>query len=206
VRRISLPRMLPAASIRAMEIALQLMRQSVETGVPVDRPDLLASIEDIMQLMGYEECASSKRSSSRRRSTTDDAATTPSRGARHRRGRRPRARHRTAFRAGGREALLLDRADASAVRSDVEAQGAPAIALTADVADSKAIDAAFAAALAHFGRIDVLVNVAGISSHGGLRRRERGALEPRALVQPHECLPLLQAVLRRCARSSTAGS
>jgi len=54
VRRISLPRMLPAASIRAMEIALKLMRQSVETGVPVDRPDLLASIEDIMQLMGYE--------------------------------------------------------------------------------------------------------------------------------------------------------
>ena len=54
VRRISLPRMLPAASIRAMETALQLMRQSLETGVPVDRPDLLASIEDIMQLMGYD--------------------------------------------------------------------------------------------------------------------------------------------------------
>lgn len=54
VRRISLPRMLPAASIRAMEVALQLMRQSVETGVPVDRPDLLASIEDIMKLMGYD--------------------------------------------------------------------------------------------------------------------------------------------------------
>ena len=54
VRRISLPRMLPAASIRAMEIALQLMRQSVETGVPVDRPELLASIDDIMQLMGYD--------------------------------------------------------------------------------------------------------------------------------------------------------
>ena len=54
VRRISLPRMLPAASIRAMETALQLMRQSVETGVPVDRPDLLASIDDIMQLMGYD--------------------------------------------------------------------------------------------------------------------------------------------------------
>jgi len=54
VRRISLPRMLPAASIRAMEIALQLMRQSVETGVPVDRPELLASIDEIMQLMGYD--------------------------------------------------------------------------------------------------------------------------------------------------------
>jgi 2-methylisocitrate lyase-like PEP mutase family enzyme len=55
VRRISLPRMLPAASIRAMETALSLMRQSVETGVPVDRPDLLAGIEDIMKLMGYED-------------------------------------------------------------------------------------------------------------------------------------------------------
>ena len=33
---------------------LQLMRQSVETGVPVDRPDLLAGIEDIMKLMGYD--------------------------------------------------------------------------------------------------------------------------------------------------------
>jgi hypothetical protein len=33
---------------------LQLMRQSVETGEPVDRPDLLASIDDIMQLMGYD--------------------------------------------------------------------------------------------------------------------------------------------------------
>jgi len=54
VRRISLPRMLPAASIRAMQIALQLMRQSVETGVPVDRPELLASIDEIMQLMGYD--------------------------------------------------------------------------------------------------------------------------------------------------------
>jgi len=54
VRRISLPRMLPAASIKAMQVALQLMKQSVETGEPVDRPDLLASIEDIMQLMDYE--------------------------------------------------------------------------------------------------------------------------------------------------------
>jgi 2-methylisocitrate lyase-like PEP mutase family enzyme len=53
VRRISLPRMLPAAAIRGMQQALQLMRQVVETGEPVDRPDLLASIEEIMELMGY---------------------------------------------------------------------------------------------------------------------------------------------------------
>jgi 2-methylisocitrate lyase-like PEP mutase family enzyme len=55
VRRVSLPRMLPAASIHAMQQALRLMRQVVETGESVDRPDLLVGIEDIMQLMGYEQ-------------------------------------------------------------------------------------------------------------------------------------------------------
>jgi 2-methylisocitrate lyase-like PEP mutase family enzyme len=55
VRRISLPRMLPAASIRAMQVALQLMRQAVDSGETIDRPDLLAGIDDIMQLMGYDE-------------------------------------------------------------------------------------------------------------------------------------------------------
>jgi 2-methylisocitrate lyase-like PEP mutase family enzyme len=55
VRRISLPRMLPAAAIRAMEQALSAMREVMETGVPVDREDLVAGIEDIMKLMGYEE-------------------------------------------------------------------------------------------------------------------------------------------------------
>jgi hypothetical protein len=47
--------MLPAASIHAMQLSLSLMRQVIETGEPIDRPDLLAGIEDIMQLMGYEQ-------------------------------------------------------------------------------------------------------------------------------------------------------
>jgi len=55
VRRISLSRMLPAASVHAMQTALSLMRQVLETGEPIDRPDLLAGIEDIMRLMGYEQ-------------------------------------------------------------------------------------------------------------------------------------------------------
>ena len=55
VRRISLPRMLPAAAINAMSKALELMRQVIETGEPIDRPDLLAGIDDIMVLMGYAE-------------------------------------------------------------------------------------------------------------------------------------------------------
>lgn len=54
VRRISLPRMLPAAAIHGMREALECMKQVVETGEPVDRPDLAVGIEDIMKLMGYE--------------------------------------------------------------------------------------------------------------------------------------------------------
>ena len=55
VRRISLPRMLPAAAIRGMQSALEAMKVSIETGVPQDRPDLVVGIEDIMTLMGYDE-------------------------------------------------------------------------------------------------------------------------------------------------------
>jgi 2-methylisocitrate lyase-like PEP mutase family enzyme len=54
VKRISLPRMLPAAAIHGMRQALEVMKGVIASGEPVDRPDLLASIEDIMQLMGYE--------------------------------------------------------------------------------------------------------------------------------------------------------
>jgi len=54
VRRVSVPRMLPAAAIKAMTESLRLLRHSVETGEVVDRPDLLASIDDIKQLMDYE--------------------------------------------------------------------------------------------------------------------------------------------------------
>ncbi len=53
VRRISLPRMLPGAAIRAMGEALEVMRRVLETGVPVDRPDLVAGIDEIWTLMDY---------------------------------------------------------------------------------------------------------------------------------------------------------
>jgi len=54
IRRISLPRMLPAAAIMGMRTALDVMRGVIETGEPVHRPELLVSIEDIMNLMDYE--------------------------------------------------------------------------------------------------------------------------------------------------------
>ncbi len=55
VRRVSLPRMLPAAAILGMKSALAVMQEAIAADTIADRPDLVASIEDIMQLMDYEE-------------------------------------------------------------------------------------------------------------------------------------------------------
>jgi len=52
-RRVSLARMLPAAALMGMKKALEIMRESVETGKVHDRPDLLVGIEEITELMGY---------------------------------------------------------------------------------------------------------------------------------------------------------
>lgn len=61
VRRISLPRMLPAAAIMGMQKALEAMTASIETGAPQDRPDLAVGIDDIMRLMDYDEMRALER-------------------------------------------------------------------------------------------------------------------------------------------------
>jgi 2-methylisocitrate lyase-like PEP mutase family enzyme len=55
VKRVTLPRMLPAAALMAMENALGILRQSMESGEVADRPDLLWGIDDIWALMGQPE-------------------------------------------------------------------------------------------------------------------------------------------------------
>ena len=57
VARVSCPRMLTAAALSGMRKALELMKQSMETGEACDRPDLLVGIEDITDLMGYARIA-----------------------------------------------------------------------------------------------------------------------------------------------------
>jgi len=55
VRRVSLPRMLPAAALHGMREALEVMKEVIETGVPANRPDLLMSIQEIWELMGLPD-------------------------------------------------------------------------------------------------------------------------------------------------------
>lgn len=57
VRRVTVPRMLTAAAIHGMRTALTIFAQTNEEGVTTDRPDLLASLEDITGLMDYERLA-----------------------------------------------------------------------------------------------------------------------------------------------------
>jgi 2-methylisocitrate lyase-like PEP mutase family enzyme len=55
VARVSCPRMLTAAAIMGMRKALEQMKQCMQTGESADRPDLLASMEDITALAGYDK-------------------------------------------------------------------------------------------------------------------------------------------------------
>ncbi len=55
VARVSCPRMLTAAVIMGMRKALEQMKQCMQTGESADRPDLLASMEDITALAGYDK-------------------------------------------------------------------------------------------------------------------------------------------------------
>lgn len=53
VKRVTLPRMLPAAAIMAMRNALEILKETAAAGGSADRPDLLVGIEEIMELMDY---------------------------------------------------------------------------------------------------------------------------------------------------------
>lgn len=55
VKRVTLPRLLPAAALSAMENALALLKNTLDTGEIMHRPDLLFSIDEIWELMCQPE-------------------------------------------------------------------------------------------------------------------------------------------------------
>ena len=83
---------------------------------------------------------------------------------RHRRGERHRRRVRAPVRRERRAVALwdIDAAAAQALAAELGAAGARAQGFACNVARSAEVDAALAATLAAFGRVDVLINNAGI--------------------------------------------
>jgi 2-methylisocitrate lyase-like PEP mutase family enzyme len=49
------PRLLTACSLHGMRVGLDLLKQSVDTGKVVDRPDVLVSFEELHDIMGMHE-------------------------------------------------------------------------------------------------------------------------------------------------------
>jgi meso-butanediol dehydrogenase/(S,S)-butanediol dehydrogenase/diacetyl reductase len=70
--------------------------------------------------------------------------------------------------AEGARALLVDcDADAlAAVAADIDASGATVATRTADVSDREQVESATAAAVERFGRLDIVVNNAGVGGYG----------------------------------------
>jgi len=66
----------------------------------------------------------------------------------------------------GATLCLADRVPAGEVLEMAQAEGARAIAVAADVTDAASVQQMVERTVAEFGTIDVLVNIAGISSHG----------------------------------------
>jgi NAD(P)-dependent dehydrogenase (short-subunit alcohol dehydrogenase family) len=62
----------------------------------------------------------------------------------------------------GARLVVADIGDASGVCNDITGKGGEALAIRADVADEKSVNAMAAATIERFGRIDVLVNNAGL--------------------------------------------
>lgn len=71
----------------------------------------------------------------------------------------------------------LNEAKARAVQSEIEAQGGKALAIATDIADVKSVEAMVAKVLEEFGRIDVLINNAGIFSNLKMRPFDEIPLE-----------------------------
>lgn len=71
----------------------------------------------------------------------------------------------------------LDEASLEAVVTEIEALGQPALAVKTNITVQDEVDALFAAAIERFGRVDVLVNNAGITRDGLLVRMDDEAFD-----------------------------
>jgi len=85
---------------------------------------------------------------------------------------------------------------AAGVAAEIEAAGGEALAVTVDVADASSVDAMVAAAVDRFGRVDVLVNNAGITRDQLMLRMKREDWDAVLATNLTAAFTCVQAVLR----------
>lgn len=97
---------------------------------------------------------------------------------------------------GARVALLARTADRlRALAAEIDPTGPRAIAVPADVADRAAVDAAVSATVSHFGRLDCLVNAAGVGYFGEVARMPMDAFDRVVKTNVYGVVNCVQAAL-----------
>jgi NAD(P)-dependent dehydrogenase (short-subunit alcohol dehydrogenase family) len=104
--------------------------------------------------------------------------------------------------------LLTDRnaEKGRAVAADISAQGTPAGFFPADLADIAEVQAIVPAADHRFGRVDVLVNVAGLTDRGGVRDTTPELWDRMFAVNVRAPFFLMQAALEVMERQGIEGA
>ena len=100
----------------------------------------------------------------------------------------------------------LDAAEATATAERIRAAGGRAEALGLDVRDRAAVDAAVAATVTAFGRLDILLECAGISHRGNFLDLDAAIWDRIVAVNLTGMFHLGQAAARQMARQGGGGS
>ena len=100
----------------------------------------------------------------------------------------------------------IDAAAAEAVTARIRAAGGRAIATALDVRDRAAVDAAVSTAVREFGRLDVLLDCAGVSHGGNFIDLDHGEWERVIAVNLTGMFHLGQAAARQMVRQGGGGS
>jgi NAD(P)-dependent dehydrogenase (short-subunit alcohol dehydrogenase family) len=99
-------------------------------------------------------------------------------------------------RAGARLAVIdLDAARAAQIAAEIQAAGGEALALGCDVSDEAACKQTMAAAVAHFGGVDVLINNAGITHRSAFAATDASVFQRVMAVNFFGALYCTQAAL-----------
>ena len=107
--------------------------------------------------------------------------------------------------AEGARVALFDR-DGAGAEAAARRIGQNAHAYTVDIADEANVQTAVDEVLGEHGRVDVLVNNAGIYPHTPFERADVRRVAPRALHEPRRRSSVTQAVCPAMSSAATAGS